>query len=86
MTEEKFNEIKNLYEKINTKKSSIRQIDLLLSSCGLSCKITGTPRNGFRSLNDYHFSKREQITKLLEMEREVLQTELRELESNFSNQ
>jgi predicted transposase YbfD/YdcC len=83
MTEEKFNEIKNLYQKIENKKSSIRTIDSLISSCGLSCKISGTPRN-LRMTKEYHFSKKEEIIRLLEMEKEVLTSELQELESQFS--
>ena len=88
MTEEKFNEIKNLYQEIHNKKSSIRLINSLLSSRELSCTITGTP-SGFRSFrlpNEYHFSKTEHIVKLLEMEKEVLISELQQLESEFSTQ
>ena len=86
MTEKRFIEIKKLYDKIEDKKRSIRRVDLLISSCGLGCKITGTPRNGTRLLDDYHFSDREQIIKLLMFEKETLQFQLSELEEVFSEQ
>ena len=86
MTGEKFNQIKNLYEKIDSKKQSIRQIDSLINSCGLSCKISGTPRGTFSKTPEYYFSNKEQIVKMLMIEKENIESELLVLEKTFSEQ
>lgn len=86
MTEEKFNQIKNIHEKIANKKQSIRQIESLINSCGLSCKISGTPRGSFARTPEYHSLNKEQIIKMLVIEKENIESELLELEKTFSEQ
>lgn len=83
MTEEKFNQIKNLRDNIDRKKSSIRTIESLISSCGISCKIIGTPKS-CRSTIEYHFSNKDEIKKLLIFEKEKIEFDLQELEKMFS--
>ena len=86
MTEEKFNQVKDLYEKISGKKESIRQIDRLISSCGLNCQIGGTIRGTFTRSTPYNISNKELIVKMLKVEKETIESELVELEKSFSEQ
>lgn len=84
MTEEKFKQIKELQDKIDYKERKIRNIDLLISSCGLSCKITGTPMGTFRQIPEHYFSNKEEIIKILQLDREKISNELTELKKVFS--
>jgi hypothetical protein len=86
MTEEKFKQIKELKEKIEDKERKIRKIDLLISSCGLGCKITGTPKGTFRQAPEHYFSNKEEIIKILKLDREKISNELTELKKVFSEQ
>ena len=81
---EKFKEIKDIENNIEQKEYKIRVIDSLITSCGLSCKITGTPRGKFRTLPQYHFSNKEEIIKILKLDKEKLMDELIELKRIFS--
>lgn len=86
MTEEKFNFLKNLQDKIEVKESKIRNIDLLMASSELSCKITGTPKNSFRFTPGYSFSNKEEILKILQIEKNIIESELIELKKVFNEQ
>lgn len=85
MTEEKFQEIKDLQEKIEDKQRKIRNIELIMSSCGIGCKITGTPRGSFRQAPEHYFSGKNEIINLLKIDKERLLQELIELQKVFSN-
>jgi hypothetical protein len=84
MTEEKFKQIKELQDKIENKERKIRNIDLLISSYGLGCKITGTPKGTFRQAPEHYFSNKEEIIKILQLDREKIINELIELKKVFS--
>jgi hypothetical protein len=86
MTEEKFKQIKELQDKIEDKERKIRNIDLLISSCGLGCKITGTPKGTFRKAPEHYFSNKEEIIKILQIDRDKMSNELSELKNAFSEQ
>jgi hypothetical protein len=86
MTEEKFKQIKELQDKIEDKQRKIRNIDLLITSCGLGCKITGTPKGRFRQALEHHFSNKEEIIRILQLDKENLANELSELQTVFSEQ
>jgi len=86
MTEEKFKQIKELQDKIEDKERKIRNIDLLISSCGLGCKITGTPKGSFRQAPEHYSSNKEEIIKILQLDREKINNELIELNKVFSEQ
>ena len=83
MTEEKFKEIKELQSKIEKRQANLRTIDGLLQSCGVGCKITGTPRNSFTLKLEYQFSDKSLIVQILESEKEKLSKELKELQDLF---
>lgn len=84
MTEEKFKQIKELQDKIEEKKRKIKKIDTLLRSCGLSCNITGVP--GFSNIKqEYLFIGKEEIVKILELDKGRIAGELIELEKEFFN-
>ena len=86
MTEEKFKQIKELQDKIEDKERKIRSIDLLISSCGLGCKITGTPKGTFRQAPEHYFSDKEEIIRILQMDKDKISNELAELKNVFSEQ
>ena len=86
MTEEKFKQIKELQDKIEDKERKIRNIHLLISSCGLDCKITGTPKGTFRQAPEYYFSNKVEIIRILQLDREKMSNELNELKKVFSEQ
>jgi len=86
MTEEKFKQIKELQDKIEDKERKIRNIDLLISSCGLGCKITGTLKGTFRQAPEYYFSNKQEIIKILQLDRGKICNELTELKKVFSEQ
>lgn len=86
MTEEKFKHIKELQEKIEDKERKISNIDLLISSCGLGCKITGTHKGTFRQSTEHYFSDKEEIIKILQLDKEKISNELIELQKAFSEQ
>lgn len=86
MTEEKFKQIKELQDKIEDRRHKIRNIDLLITGCGLDCKISGTPRGSFRLSIEHHFSNKEEIIRLLKLEKDKLSNELLELQKLFSEQ
>ena len=83
MTEEKFKEIKELQSKIEKKQTNLRTIDGLLQSCGVGCKITGTPRYSFNFKLEYQFSDKSLIVQILESEKEKISNELKELQDLF---
>lgn len=85
MTEEKFKQIKNVRDSIEDKQRKLRSIDLLMRSCALSCKITGTPPNSFHTLQ-HSFSGTDEIIRLLQIDKEKLVNELDELHKLFSEQ
>lgn len=84
MTEDEFKQIKELQNKIEDNQRKIKNIDLLVSSCGLGCKITGTPKGSFRSVPEHYFYNKEEIVKLLQLDREKISNELIELKKVFS--
>lgn len=86
MTEEKFKQLKELQDKIEDKQRKIRNIDLLITSCGLGCKISGTPKGSFRQSPEYYFSNKEEIIRILQLDRDKLLNELLELQKLFSEQ
>lgn len=82
MTEQEFEEIQILQNNIAETERKIRVIDALSSSCGLGCKITGTPR-GCRTTPDYFFSDKKEILRILQIERERLSKEWSKLKKQF---
>lgn len=86
MTEEKFKQIKELQDKIEDKQRKLRNIDLLMTSCGLGCKITGTPKGQFRQAPEHYFSNKEEILRILQFDKDRLANELVELQKVFSEQ
>ena len=85
MTEEKFKEITQLQDKIHKKQSEIRNINSLLVSCGLSCEISGTPSYTTNRKIEYHFANKEEIKKILEIDKVRLVAELSELQKEFES-
>jgi hypothetical protein len=83
MTEEKFKEIKELQSKIEKKQTNLRTIDGLLQSCGVGCKITGTPIYSYNFKLEYQFSDKSLIVQILESEKEKISNELKELQNLF---
>ena len=86
MTEEKFKQIKELQDKIEDKQRKIRNIDLLITSCGLGCKIIGTPKGSFRQAPEHYFSNKEEIIRILQLDKDKISNELLELQKLFSEQ
>jgi hypothetical protein len=83
MREEKFKQIKELQDKIEDKERKIRNIDLIISSCGLGCKITGTPKGTFRQAPEHYFSNKKEIIRILQLDKEKISNELNELKKVF---
>jgi len=86
MTEEKFKQIEELQDKIEDKQRKIRNIDLLITSCGLGCKISGKPKGTFRQSPEHYFSNKEEIIRILQLDKAKLSNELLELQKLFSEQ
>lgn len=82
MTEERFKELEEIKVKINDIEYKIRRVDQLIKSCYLSCEINGNTQHG-NKINHY-FNNREEITKLLEFDKDVLSKELIILKEKFS--
>lgn len=86
MTEEKFKQIKELKDKIEDKQCKNRNIDLLITSRELDCKINGTPKGNFRQVPEHYFSNKEEIIRILQFDRDKLANELSDLQMLFSEQ
>ena len=83
MTQEKLKELKELESKIENIKIKLNVIDSLSKSCGVSCKISGTPRGSFNIKREYEFYDKELTNKILKSHHEKLTQELKELEDSF---
>jgi gas vesicle protein len=84
MTEEKFEQIKDIKEEIEEKEKEIRSISSLLSSCGISCKITGTPKGTSKQVSEFYFYNKEEIVRILKLSMEKIANELNKLKKEFS--
>lgn len=84
MVSDKYKIAKELTDKIESTEYKIRHIDKLLGSCGLGCKIGGTPKNTFQRLGDYSSYNKEFIKNLLEDDKKKLNTELEILKKQFN--
>jgi hypothetical protein len=83
MTQEKFKDLKELESKIEKIKIKLNVIDSLFKSCGVSCKITGTPRNLSNVKRKYKFYDKELTNEILKSHHKKLTQELKELEDSF---
>lgn len=83
MTEENLKKISEIQSEIVDKKRKIRTIDLLLSGSEFNCKITGTPK-GWSIKTDYCIECKEELIKLLQLDKNKLIAELLELEKEFT--
>jgi len=84
MTEEKFNQIKELKNKIEGKEDKLRDIDLLIQTPKLVCKIYGSPNRSLRQDPEFYFFEEDEIIRLLKLGREKINSELSELKKTFS--
>jgi len=84
MTEEKFKILKELQLEIMDEERNIRKIDSLISGCGLCCKISGKSRNGFNITTEYNSTHKEEIIRILQLDREKISTKLSDLKKRFS--
>jgi len=76
--------INDLSEKIEKTERSISVIDSLLSSCGISILISGTPASR-RSVLEYRYGDKKEIQSILEKEKQRLAIILSELKKEFSD-
>ena len=86
MTEEKFQIIKELQEKIESNRRKILNIDRLLTGCSLGCKITGRSSHRFAYDVEHFISDKDGIIDILKLDRERIESRLNELEKLFSEQ
>ncbi len=82
MTEEKFKQIKELQDKIDSKRKSIRTLEVMLGSCNLYATISATPRS-IRTPLEYRFSNKEELTKIINLEKSMLEFDLDVLLKEF---
>ena len=86
MTEEKFNQIAKLKKEIENKERKIRDIDSLLKSTRLGCKITGDSKESYRQQPEHYFSNQEEIIKMLQLDKDKITIELSQLIKLFNEQ
>jgi hypothetical protein len=86
MTQEKFNQILKLRNEIDIKERTIRDIDSLLKSTKLGCKITGNSKESYRQPPEHYFSNQEEIIKMLQLDKDKITIELSQLIKLFNEQ
>lgn len=83
MNKEIFDKAKSLDEHIASLKVKINLLNKLLSCCGLSCEITGTPSQSFTKTNPYKILHPSTIKKLLQDELLSKTTTLEQVQKEF---
>ena len=86
MTEEKFNQITKLKKEIENKERNIIDIDSLMTSTKLGCKITGVTKESYRQPPEHYFSNQEEIIKMLQLDKDKITIELSLLKKLFNEQ
>ena len=84
MTEEKFNEIRLLKEKIEKLERNIRIIDHLMESVGMGMEITGTSVCKFKVKRFIKFDGDDFIKSILDGERKTMEYHLSKLKDEFN--
>jgi hypothetical protein len=85
MTEEKYNEIKSLKEKIEKLERDIRTIEHLIESVNLGMEITGTSVCKFKVKRFMKLDGDDFIKSILDSERKNIEYKLSQLRGDFNN-
>lgn len=83
MTKEKLIEINKLKSEMDKSENQIRDIDLLINSCGLYARISGTPKGRFSSTIEFSYKNKEILVAILLQEKTKLTEKLIELNEQF---
>lgn len=84
MTEQKFKEIKELKDSIDSLKNNIATIEKLLASENLSCKVEGVSKCKLKTTRFIYLNNEDAIRVLLESQKIFLENNLISLETKFS--
>ena len=86
MTEEKYNEIKSLKEKIEKLERELRTIEHLIESVDLGMEISGTSTCKFKIKRFVRLGGDDFIKSILETERKNIESKLSSLQDEFDKQ
>ena len=84
MTEEKYNEIKSLKEKIEKLERELRTIEHLIESVALGMEISGTSTCKFKVKRFFKMDGDDFIKSILDGERKNIEYKLSQLRDNFN--
>jgi hypothetical protein len=84
MTNEKLIEINKVKNEMGGIETQIKNINLLITSCGLTARISGTPKGSFRRTEiEFSYDNKEMLIGILVNERSKLEKKLVELNEQF---
>lgn len=84
MNDTSFQKIKEIKDAIEDKTSKKYQLEKLLSCCGLSCEVSGTPRATFTRMGAYKIFNSDSIKRMLSEELLTVTTQLEALQKVFN--